>query len=152
MLLAFGLLFFDRTSFTKYFSLLLFTKSLLKVCNDQSTTARTCSFGFFNANFELSRVGYCYIFWSRNSYVKNLAKVNGNEIMVAPPSAVLSYFLQNLERILASCSQLYTNCLANLLFIETCSKQTFKTVVQYCLYCDAVLFTYFEHISSFRCV
>ena len=63
--------------------------------------------------------------------------------MVASPSAFLSSFLYNLERILASCSQLYINCLAILLFIETCSKWAFKMVTQYCLYCDIVLFYLF---------
>ena len=69
--------------------------------------ARSCCFGFFNANFELTRVHYCYIFWSGSSYAKNLPKVIEKEIMVASPSAALSSFLQNLERILASCRQLY---------------------------------------------
>ena len=36
------------------FSHLLFTKSLLKVCNDQATTRWSCYFRFFNANFELT--------------------------------------------------------------------------------------------------
>ena len=84
---------------------------------------RPCCFGFFNANFELTGVHYCYIFWSRSSYARNLPKVSGREIMVASPFADLSSFLQNLERILGYCIQLYINCLAILLFTETCSKR-----------------------------
>ena len=128
---------------SKNFSYLLFTKSSLRVCNDQTTTARSCCFGFFNANSELICVHYCYIFWSGSSYAKNLPKVNGREIIVTSPSTALRSFLQNLERILACCSQLYINCLAILRFTETCSKQAFKTVAQYCRYCDIVLFTCF---------
>ena len=97
---------------SKNFSNLLLTQSSLKVCNDQATTARSCCFGFFNANFELTRVHYCYIFWSGSLFAKNLPKVNGRKIIVASPSAALRSFLQNLERILAYCSQLYINCLA----------------------------------------
>ena len=137
---------------SKNFSHLLFTKSLLKVCNDQATTRWSCYFGFFNANFELTGVHYCYIFWSRSSYAWNLPKVSGREIMVASPSAALISFLQNLERILGYCIQLYINCLAILLFTETCSKQAFKTVAQYYLYCNTVLFTCFEHVRPFHCV
>ena len=62
-------------------------------------------FGFFK-NFELTRVHYCYFFWCGSSYIK---------IMVASLSTILGSFLQNLKRILASCSQLYINCLAMLL-------------------------------------
>ena len=137
---------------SKNFSQLFFNKSLLKVCNDWATTARSCCFGFFNSNFELTRVHLCYIFWCGSSDTKNLPKVNIKEIMVASPSAALSSFLQNLERILASCSQLYINYLASLLFIETCSKWAFKAVAQYCLYGDTLLFTCFGHVPSFRCV
>ena len=116
---------------SKNFSHLLLNKSLFKVYNDQATTAQSCYFGFFNTNLELTRVHLCYIFRSGCSYAKNLPNVNGKEIMVASPPASLISFLQNLERILASCSQLYINCLAILLFIKTCSKQAFKTVAQY---------------------
>ena len=54
----------------KNFSHFLFNKSLLKVCNDQATKARSSCSGFYNANFELTRVHYCYIFWYRSSYAK----------------------------------------------------------------------------------
>ena len=56
----------------KNFSYLLFTKRLLRVCNDEATTAWSCCFDFFNANFDLSRVHCCYILWSGSLYVKNL--------------------------------------------------------------------------------
>ena len=96
-LLAFGflLLFFIVRTLqnSKNFSHLLITKSSLKVCNDQATTARSCCFGFFNANFELTHVHCWYIFWSGSSYAKNLPKVNGREIIVASPSAALRSFL-----------------------------------------------------------
>ena len=135
---------------TENFRHLLFTKSLLKVCNDQATTVWSCCFGFFNVNFELTRVRYCYIFWSGSSYVKTLPIANGKEIIVVSLSAVLISFLQNLERILASCNQLYINCLVILLFVETCSKQAIMAISQYCLYFDPVILTCFEHVSSFR--
>ena len=91
---------------SKNFSHLLFNKSSLKVCNDQATTTRFCYFGFSNASFELTRVHLCYIFWSGSSYSQNLPKVNGKETLMVPPSTTLSSFQQNLQRILASCSQL----------------------------------------------
>ena len=75
------------------FSHLLFNKSLLKVCNDKTTTAQSCCFGFFNADFQLTRVRLYYIFWPENSYAKNLPNMNGKEIIVASPSATLSSFL-----------------------------------------------------------
>ena len=137
---------------SKNFSYLLFTQSFLKVCNDQATAAQSCCFDFFNANFELTRVHYCYTFQSGSSYARNLPKVNGKEIMVASSFAAFSSFLQNLERIIASCSQLYINCQVILLFKKTYTKQAFKTVALYCLYCDTVLVTCFEHIFSFWCV
>ena len=152
---------YQRLDFYYYFSIvralqnsknsshLLFTKSLLKVCNDQAMTARSCCFTFLNTNFELTSVHYCYIVWSGSSHAKNLPKVNGREIVVVSPVTALGSFLQNLKRILAYCSQLYINCLAILLFTETCSKQPFQTVAQYCLYCDTVLFTCFENASFF---
>ena len=148
---------FDESSKSSQRILLAFGL-VCNVCNDQATTARSCYFGFFNTNFELTRFHVCYMFWSGSSYAKNLPKVNRKEIManlpkvnrkeiiVASPSAALSSYLQNVERILASCCHLYINCLAIILFIETCSKLAFKTVAQYCLYCDA------EHVSFFRCV
>ena len=121
---------------TENFRHLLFTKSLLKVCNDQATTVWSCCFGFFNVNFELTRVRYCYIFWSGSSYVKTLPIANGKEIMVVSLSA--------------SCNQLYISCLVILLFVETCSKQAIMAISQYCLYCDPAILTCFEHASSFR--
>ena len=136
---------FDESSKSRQRILLAFGL-VCNVCNDQATTARSCYFGFFNTNFELTRVHLCYMFWSGSSYAKNLPKVNRKKIMVASPFAALSSYLQNVERILASCCHLYINCLAILLFIETCSKLAFKTVVQYCLHCDA------EHVSFFQCV
>ena len=126
---------------SKNFSHSFFNKSLLKVCNNKATTTQSCCFGFFNANFELTRVRLCCIFWSGISNARNLPKVNGKEMIVVSASAGLRSFLQNLERILASCSQLYINCLAILLLYTNPLKQAFKTVAQYCLYCDIVLFT-----------
>ena len=119
---------------------------MLKVCSDQPTTAGSCCFGFFNASFELTRVHSCNIFRSGSSYAKNLPKFNGKEIMVASPSAALSFFLQNLERILANCSQLYINCLAISLFIEICSKRAFKVVAQQCL---IVILSFLPVLSTF---
>lgn len=88
---------------------------MLKVCSDQPTTAGSCCFGFFNASFEFTHVHLCYSFWPGSLYTKNLHKVNGKKIMVVSPSTALSSFLQNFERILASCTQLYINCLSMLL-------------------------------------
>ena len=124
--------------------ILLFTQSSLRGCNDQAKTAQSCRLGFFNANSELTRA-----FWSGSSYARNLPRVYGREIIVVSPSTALHSFLQNLERILACCSQLYINCLAILLFTETCSKQAFNMVALYCPYCDTVPFTCFENVSSF---
>ena len=45
-------------------------------------------------------------------------KSMGKHIIVAYFSAALGFFLWNLDRILVSCSQLYTNCLAILLLYE----------------------------------
>ena len=74
-----------------------------------------CCFGFFYTNCKLTCVHLCYIFWSGSSYAKNLPKFNGKEITVLPPSAALSSFLSNFERILANCRQSYINCLAILI-------------------------------------
>ena len=96
MLLAFGflLLSYELYKIVRISVIyLLFTKSSLKVCNDQATTARSCCLGYFSANFELTRVHYCYIFWSGSLNAKNLPKVNGREIMMASPSAALRSFL-----------------------------------------------------------
>ena len=40
----------------------------------------------------------------------------------------------------------------NLTFYRNLLKKAFKTVAQYYLYCNTVLFTCFEHVRSFRCV
>ena len=56
--------------------------------------------------------------------------------MVVYPSSALSFFSKNLERFLSSCSQLYINCLAILLFIEMGIYDCCKVF----LYCDTVFF------------
>ena len=132
----------------KNFSYLLFTKRLLRVCNDEATTAWSCCFDFFNANFDLSRVHCCYILWSGSSYVKNLPNCQWKRNYCCVSLHCLSSFLQNLKRILASYSQLYINCLTILLFIETCSKDS-CTVFSILLHCPFYLF---EHVFSFECV
>ena len=85
---------------SKNFDYLLFNKSLLKVCNVDTATVQSRYFGFFNANFELTHVHLCHIFWFGNLYAKCLSKVNGRDIIVAYSLIILAYFSAGLSSFL----------------------------------------------------
>ena len=135
----------------KNFVHLLVNKSLLKVCNDEAATAQFCCFSFFSTNFELTHVQLFHIIFYGSLYANSLPKVIGEGIIAVSFSATLSFFWQNLELILVSYSHLYNNILA-ILFVYRHLKWAFKTISQYCLYCDVVFYTYFEHVPSSQCV
>ena len=82
------------------------------------------------------RTGSCSLYFFNEKYLQNLKYDVPSGMYFSFNFAwdfiQLGFFLLNLDRILASFNQLYINCLAILILIETCSKWAFKTVVKYC--------------------